>query len=92
MSMFTRKPETPTREQRANEAAAKAGAALSIFTGLADDLEQAAHEQIELATEASEEAEALLIQAGLLDEQAADLDEQADSNFEAAKRIRSLLG
>lgn len=85
MALLSRKSTTPSHEERLGAAAAKAGAALSIFHEAAADLEAAAEEQLVIEAELSAEIDRL-------EDLAVDAAANAASNQDAALRVRSLFG
>lgn len=80
----TTTPRPMTLDERRNAAAAKAGAAVSIFTQAADDLEDAAEELYAVEYETAAEIARLdSLRSQVLDE--------ANERFEQAGAIRALL-
>lgn len=91
MGFRKNKNAAPTFEERSNAAAAKAGAALSVFDGVVDDLEAASAEQIALMVDLDNEAERLRDEADQREAEADAAYVNAEANSAAADKIRSLF-
>lgn len=82
---MNRTPKVETHEDRLNSAAALHGYAVDLFLATADDLETAAVQYRELATDADQQATTSALLAGTARSQS------AKANTQAA-RIRELIG
>lgn len=87
-----RKNKTPTFTERSAAAAARQGAALSIFTEAADELAQAQVEQAALEADIHAEVESLLSQVNELEDHALAAFDAQMALGRQVNQIRSLAG